>query len=285
MRTVGHGPTWTLELDPWPVTFDNYFVESCKAAEEIYDLKEGPLHVMYSGGVDSEYALSVFLSLGIPVTPVIIRMGDYNSHDIDYAFKFCAKHNLKPAIIDIDFKEFVESGKFAEVNKIVKSSAFGYVVTSYASGLIQGSVICGEGHPYIKKNEETSTWDYRMWEFEWSVQRYMDAKGIDGTTLFNGYTQEMAASFLMDPQMKELADNKVPGKLGSMSSKWIIYNRHSNFNLEERKKYNGYEKILESSIMNHPALLNFEDTHKQYDGQFTIDYYEFIKDLNNANKK
>ena len=95
--TTGTGDTFTVTIDPLPIKFDNYYLESCKAAEEIYNLKQGKLYLMYSGGVDSEYALSVFLSLGMDVTPVIVRMSPYyNEHDFKYASNFCDSKNLKP---------------------------------------------------------------------------------------------------------------------------------------------------------------------------------------------
>jgi hypothetical protein len=107
----------------------------------------------------------------------------------------------------------------------------------------------------------------------------MDYYGIDGTSFFNSYTPEMMSSFLVDTRMKDLADNKVPGKLGSHSSKFIMYNRHCNFNLEARPKFHGYEKILKNKIINHPVFEKFLSSNLPFDGKFEIEYYELIKDL------
>jgi hypothetical protein len=86
IQPVGTGDTFTVSIAAPPAKFNNYFIESCKAAEEIYSQKQGNLYIMYSGGLDSEYALSIFLSMGMEVTPVIVRMNPYyNAHDFKYA--------------------------------------------------------------------------------------------------------------------------------------------------------------------------------------------------------
>lgn len=280
MRPSGTGKTWKFDLDPLPKKFDNYFVEACKTAEEIYDLKEGPLHVMYSGGVDSEHALSVFLHLGMNVTPVIVKLlPDFNDHDISYALKFCESKNIKPRIIEIDFKHFLESGKFEEINKIIKTNAHARATTCYALSLVDGSIVCGEGDPHLSKSEKDGVWYFTDVEHAYSLNTFMDHLGIDGTPYFNGYSAEMVAAFLTDPRMRDLADNKVPGKLGSHSSKYIVYNRHSGFNLEERPKYHGFEKIIETELAKHPDFVRFLDPAFTKVGGYGIPYYDVVKDL------
>jgi hypothetical protein len=290
IRPVGTGESWRLEIDPLPTRFENYFKESCNAAVEINDLKEGPLHLMYSGGIDSEYALNIFLHMGIDITPVIVRLlPDYNNHDIDYAFKFCQQHNLEPIVIDINFDEFVTSGKMTDINQLVKSSVIGRATTCYAMDFVDGSIICCEGDPHTIKYPGTEDWYFMAAQDDYTFENYMNAKGIDGTSFFNGYTPEMVSAFLVDPIMRDLADNKIPGKLGNKSSKNIIYTRDSNFEMETRPKYNGYEKILNSEIIKHPAFAKVYFHHKDYKqfekerldihGQFFVKYYDLIKDL------
>ena len=83
IRQSGSGTTFNIEIDPLPTSFDSYFVESCRAAEEIYNLKQGKLHLMYSGGIDSEFMLSVFLHMKMDFVPVIVQLNpNYNTHTI-----------------------------------------------------------------------------------------------------------------------------------------------------------------------------------------------------------
>jgi hypothetical protein len=285
IQPTGSGDTWTLNIKPLPTKFDNYFIESCRAAEEIYDLKEGPLHVMYSGGADSEYALNVFLHMGMEITPVIVRLSsDFNKHDLDYAFKFCQRKNITPTIIDINFEEFVATGKLETISKLIKSSVVPRAATCYAMNFIDGSIICGDGDPHISKDIDTDIWYFDAAEHDYAVENFMKEKNIDGTNFFCGYTPEMVSAFLVDPCMRDLADNRIPGKLGNNSSKSIIYNRHSNFELVERPKFHGYEKIINHEIAKQLNLdLESDEPYKfkelEYNGHFQVKYYDLIRDL------
>jgi hypothetical protein len=269
---------WSLEYDPLPTKFDNYFVESCRAAEEIYSQKKGKLHLLYSGGVDSEYALSVFLHMGIDITPVIIRLNpNYNTYDIDYAFNFCVSKGLNPVVLDINFDRFVKSGKFLEVSKICRSELYHRAATAYAAGQLDGTVLLGDGEPCIRNID--GVWNVEIYQHDYAVWNYFVAKGIYGTIHFNRYTPEMMMSFFSDKRINDLANNKVPGKLGSNSSKFIIYNRHSNFNLEERPKYHGYETIEKSEIFNHPDFQELAVLGKEWNGVYSKNYFEFMKEV------
>jgi hypothetical protein len=271
---TGTADTFTVAVNSLPIKFDNYYLESCKAAEEIYNLKQGKLYLMYSGGVDSEYALSVFLSLGMEVTPVIVRMTPYyNAHDFKYASDFCDSKNLKPLIIDIDLNEFVNSGKILDIAKSMRSSVYHYSTTAYAISQLDGTVICGDGEAYI--NNQDGIWSVTMYEFDYALVNYYKDNNIHGTPHFNRYTPEMMISFLTSKRMKELADNKHLGKLGSNSSKGIIYNESSNFNLTLRPKYHGFELIEGSDIFKHEIFKEFESL--PWTGVHHEEYYSFIK--------
>jgi hypothetical protein len=276
IRASGSGSNFTITIDQLPNTFDNYFIESCRAAEDVYANKQGKLHLLYSGGIDSEYALSVFLHLKMDVTPVIINLNpQYNDFDIKYATDFCNKVNITPLIINLDFDNFVKSGQFLEVSKICQSELYHRAATAYVAGTLSGTVLLGDGEPYIKNNN--STWDIEIYQHDYAVWNYFVANDIHGTTHFNRYTPEMLLSFLADSRMKDLANNEVIGKLSSNSSKFIMYNRHARFNLEERPKYHGYEKIEKSNIFQHDAFRELEIIGKEWNGVYSKNYFEFMK--------
>jgi len=277
IKSSGVGDTFTVSFDSLPKQYGNYFIESCKAAKEVYDLKQGKLYMLYSGGVDSEYALSIFLSLGMDLTPVIINLNpNYNDFDIKYATDFCDKKNITPLIINLDFDQFVKSGKFLEVSKTCRSEIFHRAATAYVAGQLDGTVLLGDGEPYIKKNSNNN-WNIEIYEHDYAVWNYFIAKGIYGTAHFNRYTPEMLLSFFSDERIIQLANNTVPGKLSSNSSKFIIYNRHCDFNLEERPKYHGYEKIETSEIFQHDAFRELEIIGKEWNGIYSKNYFEFMK--------
>ncbi len=278
LQLFGHGSDFTIKVNDLPKTFDNYYVESCRAAEHIYANRTGKLHLLYSGGIDSEYMVSVFLDLKMDIVPVIIKLNNnYNEHDIQNAFRFCESKNINPLIVDIDFDDFVMSGKLLNITQQIKSSQYQYAVTAYVAGLLDGTVLIGEGEPYIKLNDISHRWDIIIYEYEQAIDNYFKQQGIYGTPYFNRYSSEMFLSFLNDDRCKELASNLVPGKLSSFSSKYIVYNRHSNFNLKSRSKYHGYEIIERSEIFNHDAFKEIEKFSKNYNGEYSVDYFEFMK--------
>ena len=267
---------WGIEYDPLPTEFDNYFVESCRAAGEIYDLKQGKLHLMYSGGVDSEFMLSVFLHMKMDFVPVIVQLNpNYNTHDTDYAFDFCVSRGLVPKIIDINYDRFVRSGKMLDISLDMKCCVPHYSTTMYGVSQLDGTVLMGDGEPCISLID--GRWQLSIFEFDYAPPNYFYKHGIDGTPHFNRYTQQMMASFLSDQHMRDLVAGKLPGKLDSNSSKWIVYNNQSGLGLVERKKYNGLEIIETQDIFQHEDFKTLELKRKEWLGIWTKDYKDVWK--------
>lgn len=279
IRRSGTKETFNIEMNPLPTKFDNHFIESCKAAEEIYSLKQGKFHLLYSGGLDSEHALAVFLHLGLDVTPVIIQLKDkYNSHDIKYAFDFCESKKLKPLVIDIDFDDFVKSGKMLQITKDINSCYYQRSATAYVAGLLDGTVLLCDLEPYIQLNTTDNKWYFTTFEHDYGITNYFIKKGIYGTTHFGCWTPEMTMSFLSDERIQNLARNKFMGRLSSESSKHFVYNRNSNFNLDVRQKYTGYEGIEQSEIFKHEDFRQLEEFGKTCDGIYQKDYFQMMKE-------
>lgn len=277
IRISGTGDNFKVEIDPIK-SAGNYYDESVLAAEEIYSLKQGQLYIMYSGGLDSEFVLSVFLELRMDVTPVIIRMGNYNAHDIKYATDFCRAKNIVPKIIDVDFDKFVTSEKILDIALESRSMVYHRPVTAHVASQLDGTVILGDGEPYIRLDSNTNTWNVEIEEHEFAVCNYLLNRKIPCVPHFNRYRPGMMSAYMLDPRMRELAEHKHPGKLGSNSSKTYMYNRHSPFILVPRQKYTGYELIEQSEIFNHPVLTQLKEQCKNYNGLVAFDYHTFIQD-------
>jgi len=278
MRPAGHANNFKVDIDPITTKIDNLYVESCRAAEELYSMREGKFHILYSGGIDSEHCLSVFLSLGMEVTPVIIKFKQgYNDHDTKFAFDFCQEKNLTPVIIDINYDDFIESGKLLQVTQEMNASTFGRAHVAYAAGLLDGTVLLGDGESYIKLNSDDNVWYVELDEHDFSIYNYFKKYNIHGTTQFTRWTQGMNAAYINDPMMLELANNQHPGKLSSNSSRPAIYNRYSNFNLKPRHKFHGFEFRNRYPIFNHPAFAEIKEFGLAYNGQVSIPYHDFLK--------
>jgi hypothetical protein len=263
-----------IEIDQLPTTYSNYYQETLTAFENVVSQKQGKLYLLYSGGVDSEYALSVLLSMGVDVTPVIIKLNpNYNLHEIQYAFKFCESKNLTPLVIDIDFDEFVKSGKILDLARSMRINIFHYSATAYAVSKLDGTVLLGDGEPYIRLVDNIN-WNFEVYEYEFGIGNHFINQGIHGTPYLLRYTPEMMSSFLNSSCIQELAANKHPGKLGSHSSKVFVYNEHSNFNLEIRTKQHGYEIIEQSEIFKHEVFKEFAPWNAG--NKYSKNYYKFL---------
>ena len=263
-----------IEIDKLPSVYSNYYQETLTAFEQVVSLKQGKLYLLYSGGVDSEYALSVLLAMGVDVTPVIVKLNpNYNLHEIQYAFKFCESKNLTPLVIDIDFDKFVKSGKILDLARSMNINIFHYSATAYAVSMLDGTVLLGDGEPYIRLVDNNS-WDVEVYDYEFGIGNHFINQGIHGTPYLLRYTPEMMISFLNSQRIQELAANKHPGKLGSHSSKVFVYNEHSNFNLEIRTKQHGYEIIEQSEIFKHEVFREFSPWHAG--NKYSKNYYKFL---------
>ncbi len=279
LRTFGSGENFKAEIDSPNNKNSNYHTTCLELAEQVYQSRQGKLYLMYSGGVDSEYILSIFLTLGIDITPVIVRLKpNYNDHDTKYAFDFCRSKNLNPLVIDIDFDEFVKSGKIVDMANEYQIAAYQFPSTFYAMSQLDGTVVTGNhGPPHLFLDKITNTWYVDEIEPYHTVLKYFDKNKIHGYPFFLVYTSEQYLSFLEHPVMQDLVNHKYPGKLGNNSTKKFVYNSISNFNLVDRIKFTGYENIESSKIFQHPNLTCFEEFKKQWWGQWSEPYDAFIK--------
>ena len=277
VQTFGHGSTWDIHIHTSQTTPNNFFTESKRAAELVWNSKQGTAYVMYSGGVDSEYTLKLFHSLGMSVIPVIIKLNpSYNQHDIKYAFDFCQAHGFNPLVIDIDFDKFVKSGKIIDIAQSVQLCVYQFAATLYATEKIDGTVICSAGEPGVRLDPNTGQWSVIFNEYDRVFFKHWQTHGIIGTPFFTTYTPEMMFAFINDPRVNDLVNFRVPGKQVHQSSKWLIYNRHSGFNHCERPKYHGYENVENSEIGKHDNILEFEKFKTYWNGEVQQEYHTFM---------
>jgi hypothetical protein len=278
IQTSGSGSSWQVKIATPLGNIDNYFAESQRAAEIVWAQKQGKVYIMYSGGVDSEYTLKLFHSMGMPVTPVIVRLSpNYNDHDTEYAFKFCESIGLVPVVIDIDFDHFVKSGQILDIAKSAGLDIYHYPATLHAIKHLNGTVICSAGEPGVRF--DNGNWNVIFNQYDYTFFKYFEQHSITGTPFFITYTPEMLFSFILDPRVIDLVNNRVPGKLGHQSSKFIIYNRHSKFNLAERPKYTGYEHIEKSEIFSHENIQEIEKLKNHWGGKVQEEYHTFVSRL------
>lgn len=284
LRGSGHGPTWNVEIDPPSRPVKSYYEETVIAANMIWDQKQGKIHLLYSGGLDSEYVLGVFLNLGMEIQPVIMKLRSdtgeiYNIHELNYAFEYCNQKNLSPTIIDLNFDEFVRSGKFLEISESVECAAYQLPASMWLASQIDGTVITGNDPPHMKLNTTDNLWYLDEEEYNHTLLTYWKKYGVYGTPYFTSYTPEMMLSFLLDPTMEALANHAYPGKLGTNSTKVNVFNRYSNLNLVQRVKQHGYEKVETCPIFEHTAIQTVISRKDRWLGTSDHQYHKVVATL------
>jgi len=280
LRGSGHGANWQVAVDPPTRPVKSYYEEVCIAAEMVWAQKLGTMYVSLSGGLDSEFVLAVLLSLKMDVTPVIMRT-QYNHPEISYAFKFCEKNNLTPVIFDLDYDDFVKSGKMMDYCLSMKCSSPWHASNAWVLCQLDGTVLTGNDPPHMKKKDD-GLWYLDEEEKIHSQLRAFRKNNIHGTPYLLSYTPEAMYAFLTHPTMVTLANNRLAGKTGTNSSKIRVFNTNKGkFQLEQRIKKNGYESISNTEIATHPDF----QTIKGWDhwrGSSDHQYQELIKTLSSG---
>lgn len=275
-QSWGQGKDFTVAYVHKPLEpVGTYFEECCRAAELVYAQRTAPLKLMYGGGLDGEYALSVFRHLGIPITPCIMQTA-YNYHDTLYAYRFLESRNIAYERVDLDYDLFVKSGRIVDIALQAETSTVGCLANLWMTQQLDGDVLTGDAPPYIRLNQQSNTWMVGEAEYEAAQFRYWQKMGTTGTPFFMGYTTEQWCSFLIDPVTVSLANHQRPGKLGSNTSKCETFNRTAPFTLEPRPKYHGMEQIERSAIYQHEHCRLIESWTEKWGGWYEQPYHELM---------
>ncbi len=211
------------------------------------------LHVMFSGGADSEVALRSFHEAGVPVRAAILRFqNDLNLHDIAWAVNTCETLGIPYDFYHLDLLKFwqSEAWSYAEATTCLSPQL---LPTMWLADQIPGYCIMGSGENYIVKRRPNlpesdeyhpSLWDLYEKEKIASWYRHFIVRGREACPGFFQFTPEIMLSWLMDPQAQALWKDQCYRRLDSMSSKLAIYQTH--FGLQSRPKYTGYERVAEA---------------------------------------
>lgn len=275
-RTKSTQEDFNVEIDPITRDTKSYCEELVLNAKEIYDKKEGELFCMYSGGIDSELVMEVFLSLGMNITPVIVKMDlGLNNHDFTWAEEYCKKRNLTPLIYNIDVKKFIESGEIVDLAKLTRTSAYQYLTSIKAALSLQGTVLTGQDEPYIGLDQTSNLWYFKEKEKWCAWARLYEENKLLGTSCFLTWSAETLLSFMLDPQIVKLGTNQLPGKLGTYSSRKYVYGRM--FPMPDRVKYTGWELVEKDGIFTHENMSIVKGLESVYNGEYSIEYTKLVR--------
>jgi len=234
-------------------------------AKKIRYSTKSPLYLFYSGGVDSEIMILAFLEAKINFNTVVLKFSNgYNDHDLFYALNFCKKYHIDPIIINIDIEDLFDSKGYEKYFPIYCLSPIMHT-TIVGMEKVDGYPVLGSGDLFIGRNlSPDDIKKYALpWEQKWLLYdgqyenydgnwyhresertagwyRYLQWRNREGCAGFFQYTPEIALSFLTDDLLKDyIKKNKI---VSILSKKLEIYKRY--FDIEERPKYHGHEKIM-----------------------------------------
>lgn len=277
---TGSGDSWWVNIDPPKRKVKTYYEETVAAIEYVYANKTGKFTVLLSGGLDSQYVCEVLLKLGMIFDVVIINYVDhnqqsYNWHDIKWAYEFCQCKNINPKTLTIDFDSLVDSGRAVEIAQSVLCASAPTAHRLSVIEQIDGFILLGNDPPYIRYEKDKGIWMLEELQYIHSHLRFFEKHKLCGCPFILSYTAEMMLSFLIDPSIMKLGTGQIPGKLGSNSTKSLVFNNGSNFNMpsydhknKTRIKLTGFENIWKAPIRQNPNLKIFDHFFEIWNGEY-----------------
>ncbi len=250
----------------------NFHDECLETAKLIRRKTDQPIHVMFSGGVDSEVALRSFVENKIPIRASILRYKyDLNIHDVSWAVVICDGLKVPYDLYNLDLLDFWKNkaDEFADQTYCVSPQL---LPTMWLVDQIPGYAIMGSGECLFVKEKpvdyvpgispyEKSRWN--IWEKEKIAAwyRHFTVRNRPGCPGFFQYTPEIMLSYLEDPFVQDLVNDRLTGKLTTETSKLKIYQQH--FPLHDRPKYTGFEKVQNEDAEYRKRLLaRFPDSNE-----------------------
>lgn len=263
----------------------DFYSECLVAAKKIKTNINKKITVLFSGGIDSEVTLRSFQQAQVEFDIAILRFkNDFNVHDIAYAVMVCEQLNLKYKIYDLDIEKFWATTGF-EIAKKTKCPCPQLVTTMHLCSLVEGVPVISSGEcllvkdvpqDYIPGKSEYLKSKWFLWEKEKiaGFYRYFITQNTPGVPAFFQYTPELIYSFLKDPIVQDLVSDQISGKLSTESSKFRIYKQY--FDIIERPKYSGFEKILE---MEEKFRMQYREEIGHFNDIVKTEYSELLRQV------
>jgi hypothetical protein len=210
-----------------------------RAARYINTIATDDISIMMSGGADSEIAAWAMLDAGVPFRAAIMRfIGGENTHDIEWAERFCNRHNIRKRYYDLDVRRFITTPQFEGIVKSYQTTCE-RATTLWLASQIPDFAVLGQGEPVILKNLGTFWFQEKericSWNKYWILN---DKPGIPG---FHQFTPEQILSVFLDDMTVDM--------IQGTSHFWIndrfkhdFYQKHYP-DFEKRNKYSGWEKL------------------------------------------
>lgn len=212
------------------------------AAKYIEKIATDDIYIMMSGGADSEITAWSFVDAGIPFKAAIMRFdNNKNEHDISWADKFCAKHNIPISYYDIEIERFLLSEQFERIVRKYQTTTE-RAASIWCAEQIPGFSVLGQGEPVVTKS--FGTWWFQEKEKICTWNKYWIFNNIPGIPGFHQFSPEQMLSVLEDQMTLDLINDKTD-YWSNDKFKHLFYQKHYP-EFEIRNKYTGFEKLAKT---------------------------------------
>jgi hypothetical protein len=203
----GYGPQ-LIDYDPSLVYFRNFqssgktlstpFEEAKEAARRIQKQANGkPIHLLVSGGIDSQSMTQAFVAAGVPFTGILMidRRG-CNAQDVHYAKLYYQKIGRNLRCLDVDFAAYIRSYDYVDM-------ALTYRFNNPEYGLLLNLMNVDDCFPVyagrpisISTNLSGDQVIGLAVDETWSRARFLERTRREGCAEFLVHTAELMESFL-----------------------------------------------------------------------------------------
>jgi len=213
--------------------------EALRAARLIAQENDN-IWISYSGGIDSEFIICVFLEAGIDFKVATVAMKNkINEYDLQHSRSFCHRAGIKLHEFEIDVEEFYrnELETYAVATNCISPQ---FPVHMWLWDQLDGLIVAGHGDPIFKCKDRE--WYLQIQEKEDSVFRYAKWRDRNMAPGFYVYTPELLLSFMLEQEVSNMfLAPKRAGLKDIQQVKHLVYSKY--YDINAREKQTGFEYI------------------------------------------
>jgi hypothetical protein len=250
----------------------SYYEELVNNAKMLRDVYTGKFDLLFSGGIDSEVILRLYLDLKIPINVFIFKYeNDYNYKDYNQAIATCNALGVTPTVIDFNLKKFFENDAY-DIWKTVHFLNAGRLPHMKMIEYLDGIPIMGDGNPeWICVNGE---WKWVFAEIDTQWISYCNLIGRTAITNWYEYSPEIAVSYTKEPVVQQLFTTS------QRNSRGIKCQLHQQFwpDLASRDKLIGFEGNMPAGEYNSKPKFMLEFNNQYIINKLTSQECRFSQD-------
>jgi hypothetical protein len=225
------------------------------AARKIYEQRVGPVTILLSGGMDSEICLRSFLDQKLDIKAVSLRFTDVKQDDeLKHIERLKNDLTFKHEYIDLPLLPFLESKEFLRIGDDTKCVSPIIITHLWLADQVEGTPVIAQGEVHLQKEVPEgyvpgvspylpSKWHLYESERLCSIYRFFISRNKPAIPGFFQYMPEQFHSFLTNNKiLSNLISNKIPGKLGTRTSKNLM-SKQFYPEIPMREKLHGWEAV------------------------------------------